>query len=31
MHIPLDYATVMAETPGHVEPAHDGMSVELPL
>ncbi|OQP88140.1 phosphoribosyl 1,2-cyclic phosphodiesterase [Rhizobium rhizosphaerae] len=27
MHIPLDYATVMAETPRHVEPAFDGMTV----
>ena len=24
MHIPLDYQTVMAETPDHVEPGHDG-------
>ena len=31
MHIPLDYAAVMAETPPHVEPAHDGMAIELPL
>jgi phosphoribosyl 1,2-cyclic phosphate phosphodiesterase len=31
MHIPLDYAAVMAETPPHVEPAHDGMTIELPL
>lgn len=31
MHIPLDYATVMAETPDNVEPAHDGMVLELPL
>ena len=31
MHIPLDYATVMAETPDHVEPAYDGLQVELPL
>ncbi len=31
MHIPLDYATVMAETPDHVEPAHDGLVIELPL
>jgi phosphoribosyl 1,2-cyclic phosphate phosphodiesterase len=30
MHIPLDYATVMAETPDHVEPAYDGMVLELP-
>jgi phosphoribosyl 1,2-cyclic phosphate phosphodiesterase len=28
MHIPLDYATVMAETPAHVEPAYDGLSFE---
>jgi phosphoribosyl 1,2-cyclic phosphate phosphodiesterase len=31
MHIPLDYATVQAETPDHVEPAYDGMVIELPL
>ena len=31
MHIPLDYAAVMAETPDNVEPAYDGLSVELPL
>lgn len=30
MHVPLDYATVLAETPAHVEPAYDGMVVELP-
>jgi phosphoribosyl 1,2-cyclic phosphate phosphodiesterase len=28
MHTPLDYATVLAETPAHVEPAFDGMVVE---
>lgn len=28
MHTPLDYATVMAETPGHVEPAYDQMVFE---
>ncbi len=28
MHIPLDYDTVMAETPAHVEPAYDGLRVE---
>lgn len=28
MHIPLDYETVMAETPAHVEPAYDGLAVE---
>jgi phosphoribosyl 1,2-cyclic phosphate phosphodiesterase len=33
MHIPLDYDTVMAETPDHVEPAYDGwqMSYEVTL
>ncbi|TIP93926.1 MAG: MBL fold metallo-hydrolase, partial [Mesorhizobium sp.] len=31
MHVPLDYATVMAETPANVEPAHDGMTIEIPL
>ena len=31
MHIPLDYTTVMAETPDHVEPAHDGMQIELAI
>lgn len=30
MHVPLDYATVMAETPGNVEPAYDGMTMEIP-
>lgn len=29
MHVPLDYATLVAETPGNVEPAHDGMVVEF--
>ena len=29
MHTPLDYDTVMAETPDHVEPAYDGLTVEL--
>ncbi|MBW6424790.1 MBL fold metallo-hydrolase [Rhizobium sp. XQZ8] len=29
MHTPLDYETVMRETPAHVEPAFDGMSFEL--
>jgi phosphoribosyl 1,2-cyclic phosphate phosphodiesterase len=29
MHIPLDYETVLAETPEHVEPAYDGMVVEI--
>ncbi|WP_114391161.1 MBL fold metallo-hydrolase [Notoacmeibacter marinus] len=31
MHTPLDYDTVMAETPDHVEPGYDGLVVELPL
>lgn len=26
MHIPLDYETVMRETPDHVEPGYDGLS-----
>ncbi|MCF6274032.1 MAG: MBL fold metallo-hydrolase [Rhodobacteraceae bacterium] len=30
MHIDLDYATLQAETPTHVTPAHDGMVLELP-
>lgn len=30
MHVPLDYAVVMAETPSHIEPAYDGMAIELP-
>jgi phosphoribosyl 1,2-cyclic phosphate phosphodiesterase len=29
MHIPLDYDTVMRETPDHVEPAFDGMRIEV--
>jgi phosphoribosyl 1,2-cyclic phosphate phosphodiesterase len=29
MHIDLDYATVEAETPENVTPAHDGMVIEL--
>lgn len=31
MHIPLDYATVKNETPDHVEPAYDGLVVELKI
>lgn len=31
MHVPLDYRTVLAETPDHVEPAYDGMVFEQPL
>ncbi|CAN7557911.1 MBL fold metallo-hydrolase [Mesorhizobium sp. LjRoot246] len=30
MHVPLDYATVMAETPANVDPAYDGMAIEIP-
>jgi len=30
MHIDLDHATVSAETPLHVTPAHDGMVLTLP-
>ncbi|WP_421925270.1 MBL fold metallo-hydrolase [Neoaquamicrobium sediminum] len=29
MHIPLDYEAVRAETPDHVEPAYDGMVIEI--
>ncbi|MBL0372903.1 MBL fold metallo-hydrolase [Rhizobium sp. KVB221] len=29
MHIPLDYDMVMRETPDHVEPAFDGMRIEI--
>lgn len=29
MHIDLDYETVNAETPDHIEPAYDGMRIEL--
>ena len=31
MHTPLDYATVMGETPDRVEPAYDGMIQEIPF
>ena len=31
MHVPLDYETVRLETPDNVEPAYDGMVIELPL
>lgn len=31
MHVPLDYYTVLNETPENVEPAFDGMVIELPL
>lgn len=30
MHIDLDHDVVMAETPAHIRPAHDGMVLELP-
>jgi phosphoribosyl 1,2-cyclic phosphate phosphodiesterase len=30
MHIDLDYETVRAETPDHVEPAYDGMTLTFP-
>jgi phosphoribosyl 1,2-cyclic phosphate phosphodiesterase len=29
MHNDLDYATVLAETPAHVEPAYDGLTISL--
>ena len=31
MHIDLDYATLDAETPAHITPAHDGMVISLPV
>lgn len=31
MHIDLDYDAVAAETPKHIEPAFDGMTITLPL
>ncbi|MGB8623291.1 MAG: MBL fold metallo-hydrolase [Paracoccaceae bacterium] len=31
MHIDLDYATLEAETPSHVTPAYDGMTLSLKL
>ncbi|TJV36945.1 MAG: MBL fold metallo-hydrolase, partial [Mesorhizobium sp.] len=31
MHVPLDYAAVMAETPADVDPAYDGMVIEIPF
>lgn len=30
MHIDLDYRTIAAETPDHIDPAHDGMVIERP-
>ena len=29
MHVDLDYATVWAETPANVVPAHDGMTIDM--
>ena len=29
MHVPLDYDTVLRETPDHVEPAFDGLSFDI--
>jgi hypothetical protein len=31
MHIDLDYGTLHAELPASVEPAFDGMRIELPV
>ena len=31
LHVDMDYATVAAETPDHITPAHDGMVVTLPI
>lgn len=31
MHTPLDYSTVAAETPEDVEPAYDGMAMDIPF
>lgn len=31
MHIDLDYDTVLTETPDHIEPAHDGLKITIPL
>jgi phosphoribosyl 1,2-cyclic phosphate phosphodiesterase len=30
MHVPMDYATVLKETPDNVEPAYDGLALEFP-
>lgn len=30
LHVDLDHATVMAETPPHVDVAYDGMTIDLP-
>ena len=31
MHTDLDYATIMAETPDHIQPAYDGMRLDFDL
>ncbi len=31
MHNDLDYATLAAETPDHIEPAYDGLTLTLPI
>jgi phosphoribosyl 1,2-cyclic phosphate phosphodiesterase len=31
MHNDLDYVTLAAETPDHIDPAYDGMQLEFPL
>ena len=31
MHVPLDYETVMNETPQHVEPGYDGLVREFSI
>lgn len=31
MHIDLDYETVMAETPDHIQPAYDGLRLTYPV
>jgi phosphoribosyl 1,2-cyclic phosphate phosphodiesterase len=30
MHIDLDYETLLAETPDHIQPAYDGMKLTFP-
>ncbi len=30
MHVDIDHATIDAETPDHITPAHDGMTITLP-
>lgn len=31
MHIDLDYVTIRDETPDHIQPAYDGMTITVPL